>query len=366
MGIFGGGPWGFVSNLFGGGDKKKAPVSNTVYSGQPYNAAPQTPSYGQAYNMFNGMAAPQFAQIDQQQAQNRSRIAALQAQFNQAKGFMNTNLSLGNRQIDLGLEGLGIQKGGAERDFDSIVKLQNLLNDNYVREMAEVDKFQQLYGKGYEGQMGYTTTLEDLANQLFALQEYGRTTDYSMDKRKTTGQLAASGGFGGTGTSGTLGHLFSQFDTDIRGFKLGHEEKVAGIEEQRRALRQAYEEAMLGFEGQRGDLTYGYNTQAESLWNQADAKEDEIAMMDLKAREYGLQREQLAASLTQGLKNMQLSNAVNVNDIMAAIASGDVNRMLLAQQVMNQAMLVAGPPPPPAYQSPNTQAGSTVKRGKVW
>lgn len=363
MGLITGGWFGGGS----GGTTKPKPKA-TTYSGYSplQTSASQIPTWNQAYGVYSGLAEPQYAALDQQQAANRSKIAALQAQYQQAQKFSGQNMGFANQGYNLNMQGLGIQQQGAGRDFDSMVKLQNLLNDNYVREMAEVDKFQQLYGQGYQGQLGYTNKLEDLANQLLGLQTFGREQDYFFDKRKSTGQLAASGGFGGTGTEATLGHLFTQKDTDIRGYQLSNKEKMAGIDEQRRALKQAYEEAMLGFEGQRGDLTYSYNTQAESLWNQAEAKQDEIEMLDLKAQEYGLQRDQLIASLTQGLQNMQLQNTINVNDIMAALASGDVNRMILAQQVMQQAQQVAGPPPPPKYTSQATASGQQVKKGKVF
>lgn len=338
--------------------------STPYYAPVPGLGGNGTPSFSDAYSVYNQMAAPQYAAIDQMQAQNRSKIASLQAQFLQAQQFAGQNTGFVNRGYGLNMEGLGIQQAAQARDAAMFNKLQNLLNENYVREHDQVNTFRDLYHKGHEGQMGYTNTLEDLANQILGLQTWGREQDYFYDKKKTTGQLAASGGFGSTGTGTELGHLFQQKDTDVRGFQLSNKEKLAGINEQRRALKQAYEEAMLSFADQQADLTYAYNTQAESLWNQAEANNDEIAMLDLKAKEYGLQRDQMIATLTQGLKNLQLSNTININDLVSAIESGDPQRAILAQQVWDAASRQA--PPPPANPTNQSGGGSYVKRGKAF
>lgn len=345
-------PTGFGANGKTAGYK---PLGSTNYGAA-------RPSYEQTYNQFYGMAAPQFAGIDLQSAQQRNKIAQLQAQYQQAQNFTGQNKGFVNEGYGLNMAGLDVQRNAANREFQSITDLQRLLNDNYMREMGQVDQLQGLYGQGFQGQLGYTNTLEDLANQLLGLQTYARESDYFMDKRKTTGALAASGGFGGTGSEATLGHLFTQKDTDIRGYQLSNTKERAAIDEQRRALRQAYEEAQVGFADQRGDLTYGYNTQAESLWNQADATQDQLAMLDIKAQEFGLQRDQAIASLTQGLKNMELSNVINVNDLMGALSSNDIQRQILAQQVTQQAMSMAGPPPAGSYHS-NTGA---IRKGKAF
>lgn len=354
------GAWGGLTNLFGGGGSK--PKYQPLGSGSSPvpNYGTPSPSFEQVFNQFAGMAAPQFAGIDLQQAQQRNQIAQLQAQFQQQSGFAHQNYGLASRGIALDEAGIGIARGANEQDEEYFNRLGAMLSDNYNRQVGEVGQYNTLFNQDYSGKLGYLTTIEELINSMFNYRETGTKNQFADARRDQESDAIARGAVGSSGHGQRLTSLRDQYEVAMGQLGVGRRQEVAGVKEQRRGVDQAYKEGILGIQKQLGDLAYGYNREKLSLWNEQVANDQERAMLDLKAQELGLKRDQLAAQLSQGLQSLGLQNTINVNGLMNAMASGDIQRQILAQQVTQQAMAVAGPPPPSVISN----QGGTVKRGK--
>lgn len=99
-------------------------------------------------------------------------------------------------------------------------------------------------------------------------------------------------------------------------------------------LKNLFGDLMLGNErldlGLRQDIL-GLNDRRGSL-------QDQRRMLDIQSRRYGIQGDQLRSQLDQALQGLGLDRMTSVNDIFAALNSGNAQRAALAQQMLDDLM----------------------------
>lgn len=316
----------------GPGTTARPSVASQYYAPVPGigNPALGIPSYDTALRFFQGQMAPQYAQIDLQQAQARNNIAQLQAQYQQAVNFGNQNKGLIDRGYGLGLNSVEIDRGAAIRDVDYY---QDLMNKTGAFKQQDWD---------------YWNKLLTLAGDLFMVNKMATESTYNFENSKEMGASAARGGFSSMGTASTLGELKNQYNAAQSRYSLGYDKEKTQLEHSRDESQGGFDEKWLGLQRQR------------------EMSRDQLDQLDIKAQELGLQRDQAFLQIEQGLQQMGLGNTIKVGDLMTAISSGDINKAIVGQQVLQAATQIAGPPPPPPNQAYQPGGGAYVKRGKAF
>lgn len=96
----------------------------------------------------------------------------------------------------------------------------------------------------------------------------------------------------------------------------------------------------LGFD--EGRLNIGYQQDMIGLKEQKAQAADRNKQLDMKAKELGLQRNELKTALQQGIERLNMGAYVDVNSIMDKLASTDIQERTIAEQIYRQALDYAG------------------------
>lgn len=290
-----------------------------------------TPGVGAAQQYYTAYYGPEFANIDLQQAQQRNKIGYLTAAQQLAGSQSGANKNYANQDYALGMEGVGLQRGQVGMD------------EAYYRQLLGVND------RDLSGSMGYQDTLTTLAQQLLGLNRSDVLRQATNAREAALSSATPLGAVQSRNTRLGLTDIIAQQDSSLAQLNQGYDTQMAGIGEARRNAQLGHDKTQLG------------------LQHQLDLNQSELSALDLRAKELGLTREKALSQLQQGLESMNLSTVIGVKDIMSALTSGDMQRMMLAEQVARQAEEAAragyfGPPTSSGPASPSQPANNQQRK----
>lgn len=278
--------------------KTAAPATgNQLYTSQPtqpwgagmlappggYNMAPNTPERAgmqASLDFFTGLAGPQMAQLQQQAGMYQGQLGTTQAGYDMAKQAAQAGADAQIAKINLGPE------------YDAISRAAN------NRQIAGLDAQDKLaweaLGNQFEG--------FDLRNlQAWQAAQRGQWANRS--------DATGKGSVGSVGYNRRMGSIQEDLANQITGIGIDKDSAVF-----------AARDAAMGRTEQKAKLN------------------DQNAMLDIKAKEYGIDKQQVQANLQQGLAKLGIDNVASVNQIMDMLASNDVQQRALGEQIFRDAM----------------------------
>ena len=321
---------------------------------RPTNTAPQT---AYSYSGITGYGNTPEYLAAAQRVQNRNvqtqQSNALNQQQNAYNYFANvagydpnsgvtadTNAYLSR----LGVDAYGNATGGGQlgmtagnRDY-----MGKLLNQDYQTSLArlgldeqgnQIDKAGALRRTGAGGYFDQLGGLIDrnLLNQLagFDVQEGSARNKYATARRGEISDSTARGALQTYGTREDLSDISKSLWQDI-----------------------------LGLNVQREGARIGSDKEKVSLSEQRAQDKDRLAQLDLKAKDYGLQRDQFKTELDRGLAKLGIDAYFTTEDIMDKATSAKSQDRAIAEQIIRNAMDYSS-------QFPTTSTAKTPYEGRT-
>lgn len=194
----------------------------------------------------------------------------------------------------------------------------------------------QDYGLGMErlglqrGAVGVDTdyyhTLQNLAGNMLGLNQLDINTQYNTGVRNQMSQAIAAGAVQSKGNVSNLADLFMNKNISM------------------------------------GKLQGNYDAQMAGYDRQLKLNTNQLAQLDITAKELGLSREKALSSISQGLAKLNLDAVLHAGDLMDALQSNDFERQQIALQIIHAASDAApGFPGTPGVYS-GTTAGTSSTR----
>lgn len=239
------------------------------------------PTQGQqAIDYFSGIYGPDLALNQQQSGNLAGQLGTTQAGYDLAVGAAQQGAAADLAKVNLGPQ------------YDAIERAGNL------RQMGVLDQ---------QGNLAYRMLGSQF--QGFDLQKLQSWQDAAKHQHAAMSDATARGAVTGRGIKRTFGDIQHDLANQLTGIDINKYQ----------ATNQA----------QSQQLTR--NEQKAQL-------EDRNKTLDIKAKEYGIDRSKIQANLEQGLARLGIENSVTVNQILDALNSNDVQRMGIAHQIFNDAM----------------------------
>lgn len=268
--------------------------NNTGWQTSTPTGTPQQQGMQQALQVATGFNAPGLIQNDI----NADRLA--------------NQLGYGDAQYGLGVDAL--QQNAALDRMRLGVNAQDI----------NIDR--QAIGR----QMGVSNQLQALANQLFGIDLQGlainqRTSDAQMGtanrnidaaQRKVLSDATARGAVSGPGFVNNRRELESDRQDTFGQFLRDFEENK---------LKQG----QVGIARQQSDINFGEDRAKLA---------DRAKILDNQASKLGIDAKQLEANLQQGMARLGVDRLFNMNDLLDAMASNDIDRQAIAMQIFREAM----------------------------
>lgn len=241
---------------------------------------PEQQSMQQGLNLAYGLGAPQLASLNQQYGTLQGQLGTTQAGYDLARQAAQSDAAAQLAKTNLGPE------------YDAVTR-------------AAIQR--QLAGLGVDDNLAF----QMLGNQFKGL-DLQRTQAWQGAGRA---QTAAKTDATARGSIGSVG-----FNKKMTGIQQDLANQLSGI-----------------------DINRTQDTlqaqQAQNDRREAAAKlKDQNAMLDIKAKEYGLDRNQIKANLQQGLAKLGIDNMATVNQILDMMSSNDVQQRAVAEQIFRQGM----------------------------
>lgn len=251
-------------------------------------------NYGQAFNAALGMSHAQMAPIRSglssayQQMQHQAGLTGQQFDL-QGRG-LNANYGFDVRSLGLKDEALGVERGGIQRR-----------------------------GGLLEGQLQMANQLRQMLDPEYYARhaEIGRGVENERFRNRAQTRSR--------GAMGSEGYRFDQNDIIETGnFQMG--------------------ELYRGF--QRDVL--GANDRIAQAGESVAANKDALRMLDIQAKQLGVDRDRLASNLELGLQRLGLDRQMSLNELLGRMTSNRVEDQMLGQRIMQAALQAT-----PIYQSAN-------------
>lgn len=324
----------------------RSPVNFLTLSQQQRDAyiaaAEQSAAHAQAldaakafYTQLNG---PQLARFGVNSASLNLQRGQLQANHALQNRYLNQDLAFGDRQHDLQLAGVNIDRGGANRQLGYLSQLMGMNTADLNRRLGFIDQHQGLAQESAGRQLGYVDTRRGIENEALGYDIGNIQEQFQREQRSQRDDAAARG----AGTS--PGHRLAIEDIgEDRQYRLATrllESKAtkAGLTNEEFGVREQLARQLLGFNEQRGDLNSQYARDQLGLQNQQANTRDQLKHLDLRAQEVGLSREQMRSAIQRQLEASNLDMFFGVQDIENALGSNDLQREVLADQILRQAI----------------------------
>lgn len=302
-----------------GGPDQRNPL---VIPWDPTKLGPQAPSPSQLQANNNAAFwqnhyAPTQAALDMERAQINARMGRV-GSSRQGPDYAGNDI--GNRKIDNLLEQLGISQEDAARQPGLLQALHGIAQKKFG-----------LTGDQYQGDLGYLNQLRGFneQNRDLSLRDAGLQRDMSDRQRRSA---AAAGGSTNTqGNRDTYNDILSQFGLASDKARFGYDTGLAGINDKDRTTRNRYAQDVQ--DDQKENLSFEESTKQAN---------NRIKTLDLQAKAYGLDREELNNAFQRGIQALGLQNQMDVDQLTDMLGSVDIKQQMLGQQVADAALRSAG------------------------
>lgn len=305
-------------------------------------------------DFFTGLYGPELELLRQQQEQLAGQLGYLGAYDQTQRGLLQQRYGLDSAQLGNQQAGIGLQRellgiSGRELDLD-------LAGLGITR-------------GGLNRQLGYYDQLESLANLLlgnqgqgFQLARVSAMEGADRDLRSANSSATARGAWNAPGIGRTrtdIGEILAgqlgNIDVDQRAAELNRMREQAGLENQRGQTRD--ELGRVGLDEQR----IGLNRERLDVQNRE---------LDLRANQLGIQQDQLRNSLDQGLANLGIDTFMSTQDLLDKLTSSNLQERTTAEQIYRNALDYSdffvnyNPAAPASTPAPTGRSGGTPSRSR--
>lgn len=264
-------------------------------------------AWGKGYRDNPGALPPPPPTPEQQ-----ARLDGIQRGINEFSVWHGPSLALNDQQAGI----LANQIGGVQMAYG--------MDTNALRQNAGLDMAKQNFGPQYDAierlanlrQMGMLGTLDNLAFQQlgnqFAGTDLAKKQAWEQAGRQQTAaksDATVRGAMSAPGFKRTMGDIQTELANQL-----------SGIGQQREGYRLGALEQQVGRKEQQAKL------------------EDRNKILDIKAKEYGVDKAKISANLQQGLAKLGLNQYMDVNTLLDELNSTDLNRQAIATQIFRDAM----------------------------
>lgn len=241
---------------------------------------PEAQGMQQALDFYSGLAGPQMAGLQQQSGLLAGQLGQTQAGYDIARGALQQGAAADLAKVNLGPEYDAITRGTIYRQMVGL---------NAADKLAY-----QMLGQQFKG---------------FDLQNKEAWQNAQRGQWQNRSQGTAKGAVGSR----------------------GYNERMTNIQQD---LANQLQNVGINREQARLTAVQGANSRAE----QKAQLDDQNKMLDIKAKEYGIDKSKVAANLSEGLAKLGIDNVTNVNEILNMLNSNDIQQRALGEQIFREAI----------------------------
>lgn len=263
--------------------------------------SPQQQGLQSSLDVFTGVHDPAMQLLNQSSGNIAGQIGMTQIGYQQGVQALNQNAALDQQKLNLGPQ------------YDAVTR------QAIARQLAGLDE---------QGRLAFL----GLGNQFkgFDLQTLQAQQGADRNKIAVRSDATVRGAMSGRGINRTYGNIAQDLANQLTGIGINKEGAIINAQE--------------------GDL---------SRKEQAAKLQDQNKMLDIKAKEYGVDRAKIQASLQQGIAKLGLDQFMDVSQLLDALNSNDMERQAIATQIFRDAMAYSDmftvmSPQSPAFTPPPT------------
>lgn len=307
--------------------RKPAPPSNNPW-GQISAAGQGAVDAAQA---AFGFYAPTFAGIDQHNAWLNTQLLNQPGQTQQNAGFLSQNNALAQQLLGLQGQSNQVDIAGTGRQQDYYNNLFGLDQKSTAQNIGYQNAL-----KGFLDQSFGVTTGQH-QSVLAQLQNAASQNRFQagVDTRQSNSQSTAAGAFTSQGHRQGLQDIQSQLAYALNNNAQQTKQENLGFDQA--GIDLAKNKA--GIDNTISNLSTDLERSGLTTQEQIARLNDRRSQLEIQAQTYGVQSDQLAAQLTQGLAKLQLDQMMNTGQLMDALNSNNAQ----AAQVVNQIIQFAVP-----------------------
>lgn len=253
------------------------------------------------------------------------KAAALAAQRGALGGY-GAQRGLMQEGNDIALQRLGLKEQGNQYDMD--LARQQL---GFVDEGLGIDRERVGTGKAYLDKLrGFNTRNYAIAGQERGLADRGANLSYDRNLFNLNSDATARGAYGSQGAQLNRGWLGQERDISLGQNALGYDKATID-----------YEQTGAQLDKQGTDLDFDLRESELSAKDKKSTLDNRLKQMDLLAKDFGLQRQDLENQLKKGLAQLGMAEQGALAQIMDAMASNEIGRQSAALEVITAAKAAA-------------------------
>lgn len=286
-------------------------------------------------DMLNGgQGGAALADLTGQRDVIKANLAIMDAMRGAQSGALGRNNDLAKARLDLQLEGLGIDRGAANRQIDMLGKMRGLLGEDYETQTATLQKLLDISGGDYNRVLGFLAQQEGFAGteRDLALRSAGLSRDTAL--RQNLSSATARGATASKGFGDTNSDIGRQYGIASDTAANNYASALASIGNKRGENQSSYDTTKTNLAAQMSNARTGF--QRGLLNNDEDVaqRKDRLAQLDITARDLGLQRDQLDAALAKGIADLGLQGLADANQVASMLGSNDAQMVQIAMQII--------------------------------
>lgn len=321
----------------GAGNRLPGPPSGQNGNGTSPSINGGQTTGGSAYDYFQGQAAPALAELDQADALGALAQQQITAQYGLDVGNLNSQLDFGMEAIGYQQQGNQIDMAAAGRQAAYYAQLMGMSTDALARRLGYINEAEMLANQSHDRQQAYIGQQHGFNATQLGLSEAEINQAYGTNMRLQLDDAAARGANTTGGNRAAVGDIKGTRIIDLGSANLQFDQQGANLDNQSADLREQLAEQLLGFRQDREELQYDYDREQLSLEEQIAQQHDREQQLAIRAQELGLSARELQQQIQYQLSSAGLSSFFGVADVIAALNSNDIQRQMIAEQIIRQA-----------------------------
>jgi hypothetical protein len=241
---------------------------------------PYTQPYQQALGAYGAAYGADMTAAQNAAARAGATIPVTSAWYDTQRAGKQADFNLANQGIDLKYDNLGIDRRAADRDAAYYQNLLNVLNQQ-----------RDIVG------LNFNNTQQKLQDQA------------ATDVRGANSQATAGGAWLSPGRMNNISDIFKNYNTGLTSAELDRRNAILGYNEKEFGLKKSQEET-------------------------GDTKD----RLDITAKQYGLDRQQLKNTLDQGLAQLGYGQYMDTAQLLDKVDSSNAQEASVARQILQSVM----------------------------
>lgn len=242
--------------------------------------SPEAQAQQDALAFYGGLSGPQMAMLQSQYGDLSGQLGTTQAGYDFAKDAANKDAAAQLAKANLGPEYDAITRAAIARQLQGL----NATDRNAYLTL----------GQQYQG---------------FDLQNKQAWQDTARKQWANRSDATGKGAVGSVGYNKRMGNYQQDLANQLQGVGISREETRLGAAQSQADRRE-----------------------------QAAKLNDQNKMLDIKAKEYGIDKSQIQANLQEGLAKLGIDNMASINNIMDMMNSNNIQQRALGEQIFREAI----------------------------